>query len=657
MSISKKILTISIVLFLAAISSIFLLTNFFILPPIYERSVSSAKQSVDATISQIQLSLKAAEVITQAIAEESEVSVLQVDEFIKNIAPIVDNYSNPLIAGGGVWPEPNQLVYGKERASLFWARNSSGGLDLLDDYNDPAGSGYHNEGWYTVGKTLKKGQCAWSEAYADAVSGTPMITCTSAIIRDGQFWGVATVDLMLSGLKSLLEKSNKSSGGYALVVDKLNQVLSFPDIRSKPISMISVSDMVKKHPNLKQIETALKDGDELVKLDQGVIEDEDSLLLKKSMTEQGLTVAIILPESKVTDFVSQISTLMYIAFIPLIGIFIVVIIVLGRNMIQRIDKTTAQVQRLIDGKVKDKIAVEHNDEIGSLQTAINSYGDALTQTLRRLVNEADNINKGSQELNQLSHSLSESADEQEQENDVLVGAIDLLSVNAKDISAHTDEVSSVSTEAVGMVQAGSSSLRKSDSSLEELTSYLNTSSDVIASLSEHSVKAGDILQVIKGISEQTNLLALNAAIEAARAGEAGRGFAVVADEVRALASKTQDSAVEIENIIAKLQTGAEQAVGSIQSCLSSSQNSLDLAKEVNQVFEDIIPTFNTIQSKSSVAAETTKEQLGSVQKLLELTNKLRAISHKNKEHAHNIKDISQKSVESSNQLRKIGQGR
>lgn len=131
----------------------------------------------------------------------------------------------------------------------------------------------------------------------------------------------------------------------------------------------------------------------------------------------------------------------------------------------------------------------------------------------------------------------------------------------------------------------------------------------------------------------------------------------MADEVRALASKTQDSAVEIENIIAKLQTGAEQAVGSIQSCLSSSQNSLDLAKEVNQVFEDIIPTFNTIESKSSVAAETTKEQLASVQKLLELTNKLRAISHKNKEHAHNIKDISQKSVESSNQLRKIGQGR
>lgn len=502
MSISQKILTISIVLFLAAISSIFLLTNFFILPPIYERSVHSAEQSVDATISQIQLSLKAAEVITQAIAEESEVSLLDTETFIKNIAPIVDNYSNPLIAGGGVWPEPNQLVEGKDRASLFWARNSSGGLDLLDDYNDPAGSGYHNESWYTVGKTLKKGQCAWSEAYADAVSGTPMITCTSAIIRDGNFWGVATVDLMLSGLKGLLEKSNKSSGGYALVVDKLNQVLSFPGIRSNPISMMSVSDMVKKHPNLKQIETALTKQDTLVELDQGVIEDEDSLLLKKSMPGQGLTVAIILPESKVTDFVSQISTLMYLAFIPIILIFIAVIIILGRSMIQRIDKTTAQVQRLIDGKVKDKIAVEHKDEIGSLQTAINSYGDALTQTLRRLVEEADNINKGSQELNQLSHSLSESADEQEQENDVLVNSIDLLSVNAKDISAHTDEVSSVSTEAVGMVQAGSNSLRKSDSSLEELTSYLNTSSDVIASLSEHSVKAGDILQVIKGISNK-----------------------------------------------------------------------------------------------------------------------------------------------------------
>lgn len=656
MSISKKIITLSGVLFLAAMSSIFLLTNYFILPPIYDRAVIDAEQNVDAAISQIQLSLKSAEILTQNVAAVSEKLPLDRQEFIQNIAPIVDNYANPLIAGGGVWPEPNLLVEGKARASLFWARNKSGGLDLLEDYNDPAGSGYHNEGWYSVGKSLKKGECAWSESYADPVSGTPMVTCTTAIIRNGKFWGVATIDLMLSGLKNILDKSNEASGGYALVVDQLDQVVSFPAIRAEPISMMPMADMIKKFPDLKPVQAALKKDESVTKLDTGVILDEPSLILKRVMPEQGWRVAIVLPESKITGFVSKISSLMYIAFIPLIGIFIGIIIITSRNMLARIDRTTAQVQRLIDGKVKDKIAIEQKDEIGTLQHAINSYGDNLTQTLKRLLKEADNISKGSAKLNELSGSLSESASEQDQENETLVSSIDLLSVNAKDISLNAEEVSNISTEASKMVATGSSSLQKSDSILTELTEHLNTSSDVIGSLSEHSIKAGDILQVIKGISEQTNLLALNAAIEAARAGEAGRGFAVVADEVRALASKTQDSAVEIENIIAKLQTGAEQAVGSIQSCLDSSQCSVEQAKDVSKVFEEVIPTFNSIQNKSLVAVEATKEQLESVQKLLELTNRIRLISQKNKENADNINDISKQSVESSEQLRAIGMG-
>lgn len=656
MSINNKVIAISAVLFLAAIGSIFSLTHFFIQPPIYDRAVADAQQNVDAVISQLQINLKSAEILTQSIAAESEVLPLDLTTFIKNIAPIIDDYSNPLVAGGGVWPEPNQLIDGKARASLFWARNSAGGLDLLDDYNDPSGSGYHNEGWYTVGKTLKKGQCAWSESYADPVSGTPMVTCTSAIIREGKFWGVATIDLMLSGLKNILQKSNQASGGYAIVVDQLDQVVSFPDIRSEPINIMPMADMVQKFPALSAIQKSLNSQQTVVKLDAGVIENEDALLLKTSMPEQGWQVAIVLPESEIMSFVSEISHLMYMVFVPLIGLFIAVIILLSRNMLARIDTTTAQVKRLIDGKVKDQIVVEQNDEIGTLQQAINAYGDNLKQTLQRLLEEADNISKGSMELNELSGSLSESAEAQYNDNETLVGAIDALSMNAKDISGHTEEVSSVSTQAASMVTMGANSLKKSDVSLEELTSYLNTSSEVIASLSEHSTKAGDILQVIKGISEQTNLLALNAAIEAARAGEAGRGFAVVADEVRALASKTQDSAVEIENIIDKLQTGAEQAVGSIQSCLDSSQTSLDQAKEVSAVFDGIIPTFNTIQEKSSIAAQTTKEQLESVEKLLELTSRIRSISQKNKEHAHNINNISQQSVESSKQLRAIGSG-
>ncbi|MDQ8199474.1 ATP-binding protein [Pelagicoccus enzymogenes] len=136
---------------------------------------------------------------------------------------------NRLIAGGGIWPEPGAFEEGVNRRSFFWSRNAKGELVYYDDYNEPSGSGYHNEEWYVPARYLKKGEVYWSKSYMDPYSFVPMVTCTAPYWRNGQFAGVATVDLRLDGISEFMAEQAEHVDGYAFAVDRNNRLISFPD--------------------------------------------------------------------------------------------------------------------------------------------------------------------------------------------------------------------------------------------------------------------------------------------------------------------------------------------------------------------------------------------------------------------------------------------
>ncbi len=170
------------------------------------------------------------EELTRAIAQLGSTLPLEEDLYYKTVPAIMgDADPGSIVAGGGIWPEPGAFVAGLERRSFFWGREADGILKFYDDYNDPAGPPYHGEEWYVPARFLEPGQAYWSRSYMDPYSLEPMATCTVPYHRAGEFAGVATVDVKLSGLEAFFRREAAASGGYIFAVDRGNRFLTYPD--------------------------------------------------------------------------------------------------------------------------------------------------------------------------------------------------------------------------------------------------------------------------------------------------------------------------------------------------------------------------------------------------------------------------------------------
>jgi len=177
--------------------------------------------------------------------------------------------THSFIAGGGVWPEPFAFDAKQARRSFFWGRDEQNTLHYFEDYNDPKGTGYHQEEWYVPVRHIEPGQVYWSRSYMDPYSFQSMVTASAPIYRDGQFYGVATIDLKLEGLSELLAQESKTFGGYAYAIDRNGTFLSYPNeaiakkivlnANGKPeVQYLSVQEAAKQTPTFPFIETALE---------------------------------------------------------------------------------------------------------------------------------------------------------------------------------------------------------------------------------------------------------------------------------------------------------------------------------------------------------------------------------------------------------------
>ncbi|MGE8150926.1 methyl-accepting chemotaxis protein [Pseudomonas vancouverensis] len=344
-------------------------------------------------------------------------------------------------------------------------------------------------------------------------------------------------------------------------------------------------------------------GDNAVKgVDRAASEQMSDLVneLRKQGNEQSKSISA---SAEQTVMVGIIVLLASGLLIGLLSLWLV-----NRNLVEPIRKLIDYVAQLSQGKFAERVASTRQDELGKLAMAANTLRDFLAETFSHLQRSASDLDSASGELNSIATVMAGGTSEQFNRTDQVATAMNEMSATAQEVARHAADAARAADDADQSAQQGEKVMQGTIHTITRMRGEIANTATVIRQLETDSGRIGKVLEVIRGIAEQTNLLALNAAIEAARAGEAGRGFAVVADEVRSLAQRTAASIIEINQIIQTVQTGAIEAAQAIESGQSRSEESVQQVTEAGAMLERITLAVEAIRDMNRQIATAAEEQ-------------------------------------------------
>jgi len=261
-----------------------------------------------------------------------------------------------------------------------------------------------------------------------------------------------------------------------------------------------------------------------------------------------------------------------------------------------------------DGDLSQRLQEKPLDEIGAIAVAFNNFMAQMELAIKTISGQVRELANTTQTMESTSQQTKQSSNRQKMETDQVASAMNEMMATAQEMANLANTTAEKSQDTSDKSEQGRTIVAENRRAVEELSATMGKVSEVVSNLEVDSQNIGGVLDVIRGIAEQTNLLALNAAIEAARAGEQGRGFAVVADEVRTLASRTQESTEEIQRMIAQLQEGAQGAVKTISVGNRSIEASLEKAEETNDTIGEIDDAVTGIQNLNLQVATAAEQQ-------------------------------------------------
>lgn len=280
----------------------------------------------------------------------------------------------------------------------------------------------------------------------------------------------------------------------------------------------------------------------------------------------------------------------------------------NRRLVNPITRLIGQIEQLSNGRMGQPIASERRDELGTLARAANQLRNFLQDTFGQLQHSTTELDRASGELNTIATRMAQGSRDQFSRTDQVATAMQEMSASSAEVAQHAAAAARAADQADNNAQQGGQVMQETIIAMREMLDQINHTSKVIRQLEGDSTRIGKVLEVIDSIAAQTNLLALNAAIEAARAGEAGRGFAVVADEVRTLAQRSAQSTAEIQQIISNVQSGAQQAVKAIENGQSSSEAGMQHVNLAGERLQQITLSIESIRDMNRQIATAAEEQ-------------------------------------------------
>ncbi|WHS60765.1 methyl-accepting chemotaxis protein [Pseudomonas sp. G2-4] len=365
----------------------------------------------------------------------------------------------------------------------------------------------------------------------------------------------------------------------------------------------------------------------------------DTAAALKRMTEQGEVLlesskSLTVSQTAVRDHdAAQAKTILVSAAVLAMLFGVIAALVITRQIVGPLDQTLKVAERIAAGDLTHNLTSERRDELGQLQRSMQSMTVGLRQLIGGISEGVTQIASAAEQLSAVTEQTSAGVNSQKVETDQVATAMHEMTATVQEVARNAEEASEAAVAADQQAREGEKVVGEAIAQIERLALEVGNSTAAMGDLKRESDKIGSVLDVIKSVAQQTNLLALNAAIEAARAGEAGRGFAVVADEVRSLAQRTQKSTEEIEQLIVGLQSGTEQVATIMDNSRSLTDNSVELTRRAGGSLENITRTVSAIQSMNQQIAAAAEQQS--------------AVAEEINRSVLNVRDVSEQTASSS----------
>ena len=562
-----------------------------------------------------------------------DVAMSLTDEYIK---------SDDLIFGSGYFFEPNaydsaQKYYGP------YKYKDGGNIKLTWDYSN-AEYDYFKYDWYKKG--LATDNIAWSEPFYDEVSKITMLTIAKPIIKDNKKVGVVTVDLAINQLEDYIKSIKVGEQGYAFIVTGDGYYLATTDAEKNLKVKIS-EDSVGK---ISQVGKTITDAKESMLVRNDAF-GADSYVSVTPIGTTGLKLVLVLPTE---EFHAGINKIMYanimVFVMILIAISLLIIYLFNNRINMPLTKLIGSAKGLASGDLTTAVSVERDDEIGELAedfkimsnnfkkiiTDVNRMAQQVASSGQELCSGSEQSAVGTQEIAQSIVKVAEAVAEQSTLIDKAAESVAVISNSINTASDSAEKtLENVESSAVS-AKNGYTSVKSAIGQMENIDAKINEAAETVLKLGTQSKQIGEIVSTISDIAGQTNLLALNAAIEAARAGEQGRGFAVVADEVRKLAEQSQVAAKHIADLIREIQTQTTKAVEFMETGTQEVKLGSQLVGDAGKTFSEIVTKVDKVTLDVKLVVAEIKKIVQERDSMVKLIDNLEVIGTKTSDQSQNV---------------------